>query len=50
MGNDPPDGEIPLGFPLLGGTVDGRHGLQTSKVWDMGVPTHWVGAGKVGAG
>ena len=49
MGDDHPDGEVPQGFPPPGGTVDGGHGPQTLMGWDMGVPTHWGGAGNSGA-
>ena len=50
MGTDPPAGEIPRGFPPLGGTADGGHGPQISTGWDMGVPNHWGGAGNGGDG
>ena len=30
--------------------TDGSHGPQTSTGWDMGVPTHWGGAGNGGGG
>ena len=49
-GNDPLNGEGPQGFPPPGGTVDGGHETQTSTGGDMGVPTHWGGAGNGGAG
>ena len=50
MVTDPPVGEIPRGFPPIGGAADGGHGPQMSTVWYMGVYTHWGGAGNVGAG
>ena len=30
--------------------MDDRHGPQTSVRWDIGVPTHWGGAGNGGTG
>ena len=50
MGTEPLYGEIPQGFPPLGSTVDDGHGPQTSTGWDIGVPSHWEGAGNSGAG
>ena len=50
MGSDPPFGEIPQGVSPLGGAADGGHGLQMSARWDMGVTTHWGGAGNGGTG
>ena len=50
VGTEPPVGEIPQGFPPPDGAVDGGYGPQTSTGWDMGVYTHWVGAGNGGAG
>ena len=37
---NPPVGEIPRGFPPLGGVADGRHGPQNSMGWNMGIYTH----------
>ena len=33
-----------------GGVEYGGNGTQTSEVWDVGVPTHWSGAGNGGTG
>ena len=38
------------GIPPPGGMAGGEHGTQMSKVWDMGVPTHWGGSGNVSYG
>ena len=50
VGTNPLDGEFPRGFPPQGGMADGGHGPQMLTGWDMGVPTHWGGAGNGGAG
>ena len=42
--------KISQGFPPPGSTADGRHGPQKSTGWDMGVTTHWGGAGNGGSG
>ena len=44
---DPPVEEIPPGVSPPSGAADGGHGPQTLTVWDMGVPTHWGGAGNI---
>ena len=46
----PLTGEGPQGFPLPGGTDDGKHGTQWSTGQDMGVPTHCGGASNGGDG
>ena len=50
MVTDSQVGEPPQGFPPPGSAADGRQGAQTSTGWDMGVYTHWGGAGIGGAG
>ena len=45
MGPETPVGEVPSGVLPLGVMEDGGHGPQTSSGRDMGVPTHWSGAG-----
>ena len=49
VGTDPLSGETPAGFPPPGGMSDDGHGPQKSTGWDMGVPTHWDGAGNGGS-
>ena len=50
MGNEPMDIKVPQRFPPPGGTADSGYGTQISTGWDMGVPTHWGGAGNGGDG
>ena len=50
VGTDPLSVENPRGCPPLGGTSDDGHGPQKSTGWDMGVLTHWGGAGNGGSG
>ena len=50
MGTETPVGEIPRGYPPSGDVADGRHGHQISTLWDIGVYTHWSGAGDSGDG
>ena len=48
LGTYPPGVEGSRGFPPPVSTADGRYGPQTSTGWDIGVPTHWGGAGNGG--
>ena len=50
MSTYPLFGEIPRGFPRPSGAVDGVNGTQKSEGWDIGIYTHWDGAGNGGAG
>ena len=37
-------------MPIYGGTAGGGYGTQTLAGWEVGVPTHWSGAGNGGIG
>ena len=48
VGGEPPAGEGPHGLPPLGGPSHGGHGPQIPIERDMGISTHWGGAGNGG--